>query len=585
MSTMENDDNEGYTLVNNKRKKSKNSGECLSASVNTVTEQVQDMNIDESTGLKEQVYRLTFPKGVSPRDRAVWIADFASKHRNLSVQPRMTGKSIMITTKDKDAVKYLTEVGHPYNGNIMKLTDITTEKRQTKVILRFYPVYLPIFHAENHSSIVWARRNERRDEPKDQVIAMWEGEVPQYLNLPGVLERLKVERYVGKPIICGNCQRWGHKEWQCGSRTRCGVCAQNHDTGICMEKIRNKEQVPMKCVNCQEEHQAWSIKCVLRPITRLQRTDKEKAPTAPPPPLTETTFPPLAGMNYQRTPTTRSQPPPQLRTHGWANTVRSCEETVQETAQAPRDLTAQITGHAIPTQQQPSPPTQQTLPTPPSRHTQPVPSSVTLNTSQVTKLQKEVEALRDQVKELHVSQAALQKENQDLRILITSLKTVPEEMKSMKAILGQILQNTTHQNQQPNQQHICPPATLYTATINNDELSPHIQTADIEITETTTNTSSWKEQEKSPRQLPSVTKHHNTQEKTAIQDPTLQCQNKQDSSSPTLAEQFDAITTRLEKIGRQSNSSSFSSTGTHSDKDHATTSRNNSRKKETKLRE
>ena len=46
----------------------------------------------------------------------------------------------------------------------------------------------------------------------------------------------------------------------------------------------------------------------------------------------------------------------------------------------------------------------------------------------------------------------------------------------------------------------------------------------------------------------------------------------------TLSEKFDAITIRLEKIERQSNSSSSPSPGTRSDMDHATSSRNGSRK-------
>ncbi|MPC34791.1 hypothetical protein E2C01_028192 [Portunus trituberculatus] len=51
-------------------------------------------------------------------------------------------------------------------------------------------------YIKDHPSVVWAERNLRRGskDPRKQVIAMWEGEVPAYLDLPGI-RSCKIEKY------------------------------------------------------------------------------------------------------------------------------------------------------------------------------------------------------------------------------------------------------------------------------------------------------------------------------------------------------------------------------------------------------
>ena len=84
------------------------------------------------------------------------------------------------------------------------------------------------------------------------------------LQLQGI-QPCKVEIYVGKPAFCGNCQKWGHRVWQCDGRTRRGFCSGNHDTRACKEKIEKGERITPRCPNCYQEHNAWSVRCPLRP--------------------------------------------------------------------------------------------------------------------------------------------------------------------------------------------------------------------------------------------------------------------------------------------------------------------------------
>ena len=78
---------DGYTLVQKGKKKSKQ-GANPGTSVNQA--ECQQSN----SAPPQESYRLFFPKGVSPRDRTIWLADVAHKHRNLSVQPRLTASKI-----------------------------------------------------------------------------------------------------------------------------------------------------------------------------------------------------------------------------------------------------------------------------------------------------------------------------------------------------------------------------------------------------------------------------------------------------------------------------------------------------------
>lgn len=55
------------------------------------------------------------------------------------------------------------------------------------------------------------------------------------------------------PIMCKNCQTFGHSQANCGRRPRCVRCSDNHHYSQCDKPKYNN--VP-KCVNCSEAHTA-----------------------------------------------------------------------------------------------------------------------------------------------------------------------------------------------------------------------------------------------------------------------------------------------------------------------------------------
>ena len=187
-------------------------------------------------------------------------------------------------------------------------------------------------YIEDLSSVLWVERDIRRDNqaPRNQVFALWQGELLTTLQFPG-MRPCKVERYVGKPAFCGNCQKWGHRMWQCDGRTKGGFCAGNHDTKLYKEKIDSGEKITSKCPNCYQEHNAWSLRCLQRPDSHLRA---DKGPVIPAvesaPPLSEFlslsqgTHQPASHLThhqpmprYTSPSTSERPPPPSIPHHPW----------------------------------------------------------------------------------------------------------------------------------------------------------------------------------------------------------------------------------------------------------------------------
>lgn len=459
------EDNDGFTLVENNRKKSKNiKKQEPSTSQSPCQQQTRD------------TFRLAFPKGVSPRDRMVWLAEVADKHRNLSVVPRATSKTLIAVTHDKDTVKFLTEIGYPYKEGVMKLTEITSDNQRTKLIILNYPSCLPLTFIENLPSVLRAERNYHRDtqEPRNQVTMIWEGEPPTKLQLPGI-RTLKVEKFIGKPTFCGKCQEWGHHVWECDKKVRCGFCSENHDTKICKEKLIKGETIVSKCPNCSQEHNAWSFKCPMKPIINRPR-DARMATTAPPPPLPPATAqllpsaaspPPPSNTHLQSgqmytSPATQPHPnhlttpppPPDQPTQPSQNSApqtpsRPFHPPASRPPHAEPLHPPQLQSHAPPTQPpvpqmsgQPSPPASQ--PTQAESTHLPQTQNHTHNSQITSKLEEEVKTIRQEMRQMQLSQTALQNENKELRQQMANyMKKMETEMASMKTMMTQLIQTVT----------------------------------------------------------------------------------------------------------------------------------------------
>lgn len=77
--------------------------------------------------------------------------------------------------------------------------------------------------------------------------------IPKTINAG--INRCDVKMYFPNPRRCFKCQRFGHGKAQCRSmETICGQCSS-------IEHEPEKCQLPVKCVNCSENHPSWSRNC------------------------------------------------------------------------------------------------------------------------------------------------------------------------------------------------------------------------------------------------------------------------------------------------------------------------------------
>ena len=78
-----------------------------------------------------------------------------------------------------------------------------------------------------------------------------------------------------RPSRCRRCQVYGHSPADCTSALpQCGVCAGDHHTEFCIEKLKKGEPVVRKCAVCGTlGHSAPSYYCKLRPAALKKKPD------------------------------------------------------------------------------------------------------------------------------------------------------------------------------------------------------------------------------------------------------------------------------------------------------------------------
>jgi hypothetical protein len=57
--------------------------------------------------------------------------------------------------------------------------------------------------------------------------------------------------------LCYNCNRYGHKQANCMSKTKCGICSNPHNTRDCSQRDSPR------CLACRGEHPIFDKKCKL----------------------------------------------------------------------------------------------------------------------------------------------------------------------------------------------------------------------------------------------------------------------------------------------------------------------------------
>ena len=213
--------------------------------------------------------------------------------KNIGIEPTKIHKAQKIThgikircTSDKEAEEL-------YNidwKNIFKGTDVV--EQWSKIVLHGVSKYTIDFERDKPEEII-ARIEDANHgikigkvEPLTKrprnpnaltqsiIISMKHSEEADECIMSGMsIERrwFRPERYTPQCRInqCFNCQGYGHKANVCTRKTRCGKCAQEHDTREC-------ESETMQCANCKDSHHAWHQEFLNRQ-RRKEQIEREKA--------------------------------------------------------------------------------------------------------------------------------------------------------------------------------------------------------------------------------------------------------------------------------------------------------------------
>ena len=218
--------------------------------------------------------RLYFPKNdFDFHDKVLWSVKLSKAHRDFEVLFKEGRNVCYITVKDDVAVKFLTTKG--FDKVVMEKPLESTGER-TKIILFGYPTYLDPEDILVDSKFIWVKRREVKIDgelvPKPQLIALMKGPAPEKVFI-SCLGYRRVSVYKEPPVICYKCCKWGHMAWKCLNEQKCRFCGKKHESKICGDKIKAKENITPRCCNCGGPHNASAWICPKRPKVDFSRPE------------------------------------------------------------------------------------------------------------------------------------------------------------------------------------------------------------------------------------------------------------------------------------------------------------------------
>ena len=123
-------------------------------------------------------------------------------------------------------------------------------------------------HIYNHSGVLQVKLQPctytaQHKRPKYNLVIKYKTKevVPPFIPINGILH--STTNGVDTPNKqCYKCQKFGHIQFNCKSpTTKCAVCAGDHLSKECREKIKNGMEVNIKCANCGQNHLATAKTC------------------------------------------------------------------------------------------------------------------------------------------------------------------------------------------------------------------------------------------------------------------------------------------------------------------------------------
>lgn len=232
----------------------------------------------QSTEKPFKIKKFVCPTEMSKEEQIIFINSIPHSNKNLNARLifRINGQPIIQAFDEETASKLQEDIS--FKDRSVRLVLLEPEMKVTKLILLRYRAERPLFPIEEMESVVSAERVTKFTDkiPQDQVIIKWKGPFPKALEVP-FHRKFPLVVYQEPPLQCKKCYRYNHKIYNCRFMMRCGICAQQHETQLCLDKRKkDNKETRMTCPNCKGNHPAWSWGCPERPESNLERQRRLK---------------------------------------------------------------------------------------------------------------------------------------------------------------------------------------------------------------------------------------------------------------------------------------------------------------------
>ena len=275
-------------VCNNRKKRKRALLEASSSSLNTTLQYTQPQNHPQPTPNNppsEETTRTSLPQfkfsAAQPEEQYKLLRLLEKSHPgiNIKAHPNLKGEWI-IRPLSLQAQQTL-ETQKCFN-----LQKLLPEMRQQKAIVKKFHLTMDLNLLTQQTNIIDARRERHRGQPTTDVVCTFVGKIPSKVDC-GIFGVFQTTTFIPPPLRCTNCQKFGHHNTACRSRTQCGICAGRHQTQPCLDKFKNGEKVQAKCRNCGGPHHAWNKECPtfkkLSTQNHLHHQRNQIPPTTPQP--------------------------------------------------------------------------------------------------------------------------------------------------------------------------------------------------------------------------------------------------------------------------------------------------------------
>ena len=248
----------------------------------------------------------TFKLSLPTEEQYDFITALEVDHPDIQVTLRpTTDGGLLLKPQDDATMNILTDTAALDTG----LTEIRPREKTTTMVLCDYPLTYSLRAVTAHPDVRTAERCTTGQEkaPTKQVTITIVGTPPTDLDL-GTWGTFSVRPFRLEPLRCFRCQTYGHHQKDCSEDPRCGVCARNHPTKVCITAHKTgKRQTTAKCANCEGAHHVWFRRCPER-LKRITLTETSIRRSETPTP-NETTTPEPTRPTKTTRPTTPTTPP------------------------------------------------------------------------------------------------------------------------------------------------------------------------------------------------------------------------------------------------------------------------------------